>query len=294
MECTVASFRFSGLDLPAGQQRQAILDSLSTVRIGGGSPDELRGYLLADFDRFLYTLALAPDEGGRALEIGASPYLMTALLRMMRPGYTMDLVNYFAAEGEVLEQDVHWSCVSGRERSEVFRSFNVNIEEAPLPVADGTYDLVLFCEVLEHFTGHPLRAVNELWRVMKPGGTLILTTPNVARFANVAALLEGRNLYDPYSGYGPHGRHNREYCRHELHQLMTHSGFTAEYDFTSDVHPNGDSRVPADVLHSFISMIPNREHDLGQYLFSRWRKTHRAESKLPRWLYRSHPEEAFA
>ena len=80
------------------------------------------------------------------------------------------------------------------------------------------FDHILFCEVLEHLTNHPLRAVLQLKKVLKPDGMLVLTTPNAARLENVVAFIEGRNIYDPYSAYGPYGRHNREYTRHELHQ----------------------------------------------------------------------------
>jgi 2-polyprenyl-3-methyl-5-hydroxy-6-metoxy-1,4-benzoquinol methylase len=45
-----------------------------------------------------------------------------------------------------------------------------------LPFADGSFDVVLSTEVLEH-TPVPLDGVRELARVVRPGGRLILTTP---------------------------------------------------------------------------------------------------------------------
>ncbi len=44
-----------------------------------------------------------------------------------------------------------------------------------LGLADGTFDVVLCTEVLEHLP-EPQRAVDEMFRVLKPGGTLLLTT----------------------------------------------------------------------------------------------------------------------
>jgi SAM-dependent methyltransferase len=39
------------------------------------------------------------------------------------------------------------------------------------------FDVVVSCETVEH-VAHPRRAISELARVLRPGGTLLLTTPN--------------------------------------------------------------------------------------------------------------------
>lgn len=44
-----------------------------------------------------------------------------------------------------------------------------------LGLADGTFDVVLCTEVLEHLP-EPQRAIDEMFRVLKPGGTVLLTT----------------------------------------------------------------------------------------------------------------------
>lgn len=46
-----------------------------------------------------------------------------------------------------------------------------------LPFPDATFDVVLSTEVIEHVT-HPPDAVKEFARVLKPGGHLVLSTPN--------------------------------------------------------------------------------------------------------------------
>lgn len=143
-------------------------------------------------------------------------------------------------------------------------------------------------------TNDPLRVLLEIKRTLKPDGCVILTTPNVVRLENVLAFLEGRNIYDPYSGYGPYGRHNREYTRHELHELMKHCGFTNEVSFTGNVHDDIPSRIPNSALEKVLEAIPNREHDLGQYLFTRWRNAGSANPKKPAWLYRSYALDEMA
>ena len=284
------------LPLPAGYTRAQILDALLSVSIDGSAIGELRGYATADCERFIHTLALVPPEAeGRLLEIGANPYFTTLLLRRFRPALERSLVNFFGDAAGDACQTVTFRNFDGEDDEAPFSYINLNIEAAPLPYPDAHFDIVLFCEVLEHMTGDPLRALLELKRVLKPGGTMVLTTPNAARLENVVAFLEGRNMYDPYSGYGPYGRHNREYTRHELHLLMNHAGFKVETSYTANVYANvGATAAPPGDINRLLSHVPGREHDLGQYLVTRWRNDDEANRGLPRWLYRSYPEDAFA
>ncbi|MHA2283335.1 MAG: methyltransferase domain-containing protein [Promethearchaeota archaeon] len=50
-----------------------------------------------------------------------------------------------------------------------------------IPVADNTYDIVTLLEVFEHFAD-PMIALQEVKRVLKPGGILFIETPNYLRF----------------------------------------------------------------------------------------------------------------
>ncbi len=59
------------------------------------------------------------------------------------------------------------------------------------PGDEGRYDVVLFLEVLEHVVETDA-AVQNLHRLLKPGGLLILSTPNLAAWYNRVFLLLGR------------------------------------------------------------------------------------------------------
>ena len=48
---------------------------------------------------------------------------------------------------------------------------------APLPYADDSFDIVWSSEVIEHLID-PVTAASEMRRVLRPGGTMVLTTPN--------------------------------------------------------------------------------------------------------------------
>ena len=277
---------------PAGFDHHQLLDALVAVSIGNSAHGELRAYAEGDFERFLRTLDLFPvDASGRLLEVGANPYFTTLLLRRFRPGLELSLVNYFGAGALSGEQRLVFPGFDGVEETIDLPFDNVNVEMEPLPYPDASFDHVIFCEVLEHMTNDPMTALMELKRVLKPGGVMVLTTPNAARLENVVAFIEGRNMYDQYSGYGPYGRHNREYTRHELHMLMEHCGFDVEVSYSANVHPD----VPPQVVNplsigQILGQVSNRQHDLGQYFFTRWRNSRAAKQGYPRWLYRSHPE----
>lgn len=60
-----------------------------------------------------------------------------------------------------------------------------------LPYPDASFDLVLLTEVIEHLENHRA-AICELARVLRPGGRLILTTPNIMRLdSRLGFLLSG-------------------------------------------------------------------------------------------------------
>jgi ubiquinone/menaquinone biosynthesis C-methylase UbiE len=46
-----------------------------------------------------------------------------------------------------------------------------------IPVVDGTFDVVISCETIEHVVD-PVKAMREVCRILSPGGILLLTTPN--------------------------------------------------------------------------------------------------------------------
>ena len=239
--------------------------------------------------RFLYTWDLVRHDQGTCLELGANPYFTTWLL----DAYTdldLTLANYYGARGEST-QPHSWLPPGGSERVEVQRHSQLyNVEEDIFPHPDDSFDVVLFCEMLEHMLMDPMHTLREIHRVLKPGGALVLTTPNVARIENVLRLVHGSNMYDPYSGFGPYGRHNREYTRHELHLLLEFAGFEVESSKTADGHPVDLSHFP--LQDAVAPLIRERKDDLGHYLYVKARATRAPREGLPSFLYRSWPAGA--
>jgi SAM-dependent methyltransferase len=275
--------------MPPGIGVDALRAWLQTVHPAGAPAREMAGYCAEDFERFIRTWHLSVGLSGDCLELGANPYFTTMLLRRFSP-LRLTLVNYFGphVQGNLLSQEVcfdNWS--TGRLDRISLSTHHFNIEKERFPFSDGTFDVVLFCEVLEHLLEDPLFPLREIQRVLNPGGTLILTTPNATRLENVARLLAAENIHDPYSGYGPYGRHNREYTLKELKLLLEHAGFQLDTAFSADVHEN---RANFYVPVSKMTALLRRNADLGQYLFARARNRGKGKMTRPGWLFRSYPE----
>ncbi|MEU5772025.1 class I SAM-dependent methyltransferase [Streptomyces venezuelae] len=106
------------------------------------------------------------------------------------------------------------------------------LTDGGLPFADGAADAVLFSEVVEHLVD-PDSALDELRRVLRPGGHLMLSTPNLAAWYNRGLLLAGvQPVFSEVSLRGIHGRpgkevvgHLRLYTARALREFVAASGF---------------------------------------------------------------------
>ena len=88
-------------------------------------------------------------------------------------------------------------------------------DAAAVPFADEQFDALFAGEVIEH-VANTEATLREWWRVLKPGGVAIITTPNRERLVAVADRLEC-----PYSR-----DHLRELSYRELtRQLLPAAGF---------------------------------------------------------------------
>ncbi len=273
------------LPIPDGWTEDQLRSLLESVRLEDAPVEEMKGYVGADFKRFVYTLGLVPERAGmKLLELGANPYFTTVLLSKFRK-VELALANYFDGAQPEGSQTVFIE-QTGETLNFAYRQFNVERER--FPYADASFDVVLFCEIIEHLLADPVHALLEIRRVLKPGGSLVLTTPNVARLENAQKILAGENIYDPYSGYGPYGRHNREYTQLDLSRLLIANGFAVITMFTANV--NAPVASTGSNKEAINLLLRNRQIDLGQYIFCRCtvnRKSKLLPAVRPSWLYRS-------
>lgn len=94
--------------------------------------------------------------------------------------------------------------------------------ERPLPFRDGSLDGVTLIEAIEHVVAAEA-LVDELHRVLRPGGWLVLTTPNVAHLNYRVRAVTG---HPPKQ----EGYHVRFFTRATLEAMLSARGFTREAD----------------------------------------------------------------
>jgi SAM-dependent methyltransferase len=140
-----------------------------------------------------------PDEGRRIVQ---GPHLRALLNRAARDGHTLRRIfNGGAGEGgyshlllglpgveSLVESDYGWQShrPSRTDPRQVFFCSSL----ASIPAADQSFNLILCTEVLEHIADHD-QALDELTRVMSPGGWLLITVPTPPAIADPAHVREG-------------------------------------------------------------------------------------------------------
>ena len=72
-----------------------------------------------------------------------------------------------------------------------FVKTNFNSDRFLNAVPDQSMDCVVSTEVLEHIYHYPLGYLQECWRVIRPGGLLLLSTPNPCTLVNAWRLAAG-------------------------------------------------------------------------------------------------------
>ena len=250
-------------------------DYLLNSTIVPGPKEELRHYVEDAFFRFIKTLQMIPvDATGKLLEMGSNPYFTTTLLKKFRK---LDLygANFFSTPDDSIVQTVFNEKYGEKF---VYESKLFNIEKSIFPYPESTFDYVLFCEIIEHLVENPVHVLEQIFRILKPKGTIILTTPNVARASNIEKLSRGENIYDPYSKYGIYGRHNREYTIHELTELLSKTGFEVKMRFTKFVHVKKPD--------SNWWKLTDTDSFKGDYIFISATKKEKFEMYKPSWLFR--------
>jgi SAM-dependent methyltransferase len=155
----------------------------------------------------------------KLLEIGSIPPLMTAALKHL--GRDVTGVDVAPARFE--------TCI--RRLGLDIRP--CDIERDPLPFQDATFDVIMMNEVFEHLRIDLIGTMAELTRVLRPGGRLLLCTPNLASYRGYVNLLLHQHASalgaDPYKAFSKlrrlgHMGHVREYTAREVADFLSACG----------------------------------------------------------------------
>lgn len=151
---------------------------------------------------FAACMSVRPDRTTRVLDVGLSDFT-----RRLRDHYA----------------DVWTLGFSGPTEKHV--TFDLNDtprEEIP---TEQRFDLICFNEVVEHLHTAPETVVAALGKLLRPGGHMILQTPNGAALNKRLLLLIGRNPFERIRVDWTNPGHLRELTKAELAGVMTACGF---------------------------------------------------------------------
>jgi 2-polyprenyl-3-methyl-5-hydroxy-6-metoxy-1,4-benzoquinol methylase len=92
-----------------------------------------------------------------------------------------------------------------------------------LDIPDSSFDVIISAEVIEHLE-NPRAVVREWCRLLRPGGTLIFSTPNNESWRSLIALiLQGHFVYFGDTSYPAH---ITALLRKDIERILVEAGFT--------------------------------------------------------------------
>jgi 2-polyprenyl-3-methyl-5-hydroxy-6-metoxy-1,4-benzoquinol methylase len=179
------------------------------------------------------------DGGGRVLDVGCSTgYLSKLLVERGSTVVGIELDEEAAAQAERWCETV----LTG------------DVERMELPFEPASFDAVMCADLIEHLR-EPGAFLARVRPLLRPGGRLALTTPNVANWTIRLALLLGR--FD-YTERGILDRtHTHLFTRRSLTRCLEDAGYRLEsLDFTVPVPGIGTPRVEA-LAHAIGRLRPS-------------------------------------
>lgn len=186
---------------------------------------EVLGENVARLDRMASLATAAAPRARRTLDVGINLGYTSALLRTLYP----EPAEIFGLEhpSRELLRDRRW-----RRKLDELGVQIVAGDARSLPLQDRSFDVVVAGELIEHLSPESLTTdfLPAVRRVLRPGGVLVLSTPNFACLLNrVLFVVWGRTSMDlPVPQKGRTYGHLREYTGEEIVGLLEFSGFRVD------------------------------------------------------------------
>jgi SAM-dependent methyltransferase len=128
-------------------------------------------------------------------------------------------------------------------RSRLSEAVVMDVERDPWPAEwTGRYDVVAFCDCLEHLVD-PWRVLRDVRPLLRPGGRVVASLPNLRQWRLVVKLLAGRWRYHDEAGIMNRG-HLRFFTRQTICELFAGAGYgRPTFHFQPAFHLRGPERV---------------------------------------------------
>jgi SAM-dependent methyltransferase len=250
------------------------------LREFAGPEPERQEFLAAHLERYLGILHLLPrtKTRQRLLALGSTNHLLAPTLSEIK-GYDVVCADY-GDDPAVRECRI---ADPSRTEGHVFPCHRFDVESAPWPMEDGAFDVILVSDTLECLARDPMLAMQEMNRVLKTGGLLVLATPNIASARSVASTLRGGSPYI-FGQYVPggslHDRHHREYTPAELERLLPTAGF-GDLRLQTLSRPGSDE---GETLRHLLGLHMSINHR-GDEVLALARKQNCVQERFPALLY---------
>lgn len=201
--------------------------------------DWLQRYYSMSKNRLAFDLDYARrflECGQSVLEVGAFPYLLTVPLVQL--GFRVTVLNKFKSREHVQP----FLDICG------IQALNCDLDADKIPARDASFDAVIMNEVFEHLRGNLIASMREIHRVLRNGGLLMMSTPNMHSVRGIYNLLVHQRAYscmgDIYENFasletkGIMG-HIREYTPKEVMEFLDRIGFRPEGIIFRDCYYGG-------------------------------------------------------
>jgi SAM-dependent methyltransferase len=198
----------------------------------------------------------------RVVELGAAPGDQIA--QLARLGFRCTSLDIGEASDE-------WGAAEAGRMARLLDEAGVedvrwDLEKTPYPLDDDSFDAVVMTEVFEHLRDYPLTSLQEIHRILRPGGRLYLTTPNAAyivnRFRALRGAAPGSPLVDWMHGL-PFARHAREYTFAEMDHLLATAGLRVVRRESRHFHIDVGRTGAAKVVKQGIAAVAKARPTLG-------------------------------
>jgi len=189
---------------------------------------------------------VAPPLPVNVLDVGGGQLALICAKMWNDHGVASDLpgphLDYIASQGI---DTIHW-----------------NLCKADYP-SDTKFDCIFFSEVIEHLPIPGYIVLQRLAKILRPGGVLICTTPNLYRLRNVVYMALGRQIFDnfQYPDEDVALLHVLEYSRDHLDWQFKKAGFKQYSVEYFQLH-----HMPTNPLHRPLALLGYPLH-----LVRRWR-----------------------